>query len=196
MVPIASVFQNGGSAMWVSQTYLTNLRADGAAAAYFLFEAYRDDHAEFERRIKPKLADLAMSFGDAAHVFVPSENERSSIEREFNDWLHRAGLGEIRLPGILILRHAMADERSLGEEGIFISFADVLAGKQDAEAMLSEVKSALSKVSAEISSKPDIAERALQNLQLKPGIWGVSYDLKPLLINTVKRVRSWRARVT
>jgi hypothetical protein len=85
--------------MWVSQSYLTNLAADGSVAAYFLFESYRDDHMRVEKLIRPKLAQLALAFGDTAHVFVPTEEDRGSIEKEFNDWTHRKGLQGIELPG-------------------------------------------------------------------------------------------------
>jgi hypothetical protein len=89
--------------MWVSQSYLTNLTPDGAVAAYFLFESYRDDHKRVEALILPKLAQLARAFGNEAHVFVPTEEDHSSIEKEFNDWINRRKLQNIELPGLLVL---------------------------------------------------------------------------------------------
>jgi hypothetical protein len=115
--------------MWVSQTYLTNLRADGAVSAYFLFESYRDDHTRVERSIRSKLGKLALSFGDDAHVFIPSTEAKASIEKEFNEWLHQRGLQGIELPGVLVLQHPMNDQRSLKGKAVFISFSELLGCK-------------------------------------------------------------------
>jgi hypothetical protein len=175
--------------MWVSQTYLTNLRADGAVSAYFLFESYRDDHARVERSIRQKLGNLALSFGDDAHVFVPSKEARASIEKEFNDWLHKRGLQGIELPGILVLQHSMDDPRSLSGDAAFISFSELLSNPKKADALLDQVSKALSELKDELEAEPQGFDKALQNLQLKPGIWGMGYDLKPHLINFIRRFR-------
>lgn len=175
--------------MWVSQTYLTNLRADGAVSAYFLYEDYRDEHVRLERRIRAKLASLAQSFGDDAHVFVPSEEDRSSIQKEFNDWLHRRGMQGIELPGILVLDHAMDDERSLRGSAAFISFAPMIEHPGQINPLIDEVKQAFVKLRNEMQDKGDGLEEALRHLQLKPGLWGLGYDFKPHLISLVRRLR-------
>lgn len=173
--------------MWISQTYLTNLRADGAAAAYFLYEGYRDDHARLERQIRPKLGGLAMSFGDDAHVFVPSEDQRESISREFSNWIARRGLNGIELPGVLVLEHAMGDERSYEGSAAFISFAPLLEHPDRTDAVLDELRQALIALRDEIQHTEGGLERALRNLQLKPGLWGLGYDFKPHLIDLIRR---------
>jgi len=175
--------------MWVSQTYLTNLRADGSVAAYFLFESYRDDHARLEKLIRPKLARLAHSLGDSAHVFVPAEEERAAIEKEFNDWIHHKGLQGIMLPGLLVLEYSMGDERSYQGGATFISFSPLLNNPRLADSLLEEVKQSFERVANEMQSKGVGLERALQNLQLKPGLWGVGYDFKPHVISLIKRLR-------
>ena len=175
--------------MWVSQSYLTNLRADGSVAAYFLFESYRDDHKRLEAQIRPKLGELALSFGDAAHVFVPSEAERGTIEKEFNNWIQRRGLHGILLPGILVLDHAMADERSLHGCSAYISFDPLLKNPAMTDALLADVKQAFQDVSAKMEKDGIGLERTLANLQLRPGLWGFGYDFKPHLIRAIKK---WR----
>jgi hypothetical protein len=178
--------------MWVSQTYLTNLRADGAVSAYFLFESYRDDHARLERSIRAKLGKLALSFGNDAHVFVPSKEARASIEKEFNDWIHRRGLQGIKLPGILVLQYSMDDPRSLSSDAVFISFSELLANPTEVDALLEQVRDALKQLKDELQAEPNGFDKALQNLQLKPGIWGMGYDLKPHLISLIRRFRGGR----
>jgi hypothetical protein len=175
--------------MWVSQTYLTSLRADGAVAAYFLFESYRDDHAQLEKLIRPKLARLAHSFGDLAHVFVPAEEERGAIEKEFNEWIHHKGLQGIILPGLLVLEYPMADERSYQGSATFISFSPLLKDPRLADSLLEEVKRSFKRVSDEMQAKGIGLERALRNLQLKPSFWGIGYDFKPHVESLVKRLR-------
>lgn len=178
--------------MWVSQTYLTNLTADGSVAAYFLFESYRDDHKRVELLVRPKLAQLARRFGDAVHLFVPTEEDRGSIEKEFNDWMHRKGLHDIKLPGILILDRSMNDEKSYEGSAIFISLSSLLEGRGNADALLGEVQQACQKIVDEIKTSKGSLERALENFQLKPGIWGVGYDLKPRLMKIVKGLKQHR----
>jgi hypothetical protein len=175
--------------MWVSQSYLTNLRADGAVSAYFLYESYRDDHAKLERAIRAKLGRLALSFGDNAHVFVPAKEERASIEKEFNDWLRRRGLQGIELPGILVLQHAMDDSRSLSSDAAFISFAELLRNPKKADELLERVSSALKELKDELQKESNGLDKALQSLQLRPGFWGMGYDLKPHLIRLIQRLR-------
>jgi len=178
--------------MWVSQTYLTNLNADGSVAAYYLFEAYRDDHKRLERLIRPKLALLARSFGDSVHLFVPAEEDRGAIEKEFNDWMHRKGLHGIEFPGILILTRSMNDEKSYDGSAIFISLSSLLEREEDADALLGEVQLACQKVADEIRANKGGLERVLENLQLKPAIWGMGYDLKPRLMKIVKGLKQHR----
>jgi hypothetical protein len=175
--------------MWVSQTYLTNLRADGAVAAYFVYLAYRDDHAKLEKQIRPKLGSLAMSFGDDAHVFVPSEDQREAIAREFNDWIARRGLDTIELPGVLVLEHAMGDERSYDGTAAFISFAKLLEHPEQTDAVLDELRKSLAALKSEMQESEDGLERALRNVQLKPGLWGMGYDLKPHILGLLRRLR-------
>ena len=173
--------------MWVSQTYLTNLRADGAVSAYFLFESYRDDHARVERAIRSKLGKLALSFGDDAHIFVPSPEAKASIEKEFNEWLLQRGLEGIELPGVLVLQHPMDDERSLKGEAVFISFSELLTNPKIADALLERVGSAFEDLKEQLVSETPWFERVIKNVQLKPTIWGVGYDLKPHLLRFVER---------
>jgi hypothetical protein len=178
--------------MWVSQTYLTNLRADKAVAAYFLFEAYRDDHKQLESLLRPKLAQLALAVGDAAHVFVPAEEQRASIEKEFNGWIRRRGLQGIVLPGILVLDHGMSDERSQSGSATYISFSMLLTQPQCTDALLDRVKDAFTKVHDEMKKQDVGLEAALQNLQLRPGLWGIGYDFKPHLVGLLTRMRRRR----
>jgi hypothetical protein len=189
---ISGIRQREGEPMWVSQTYLTNLRADGAVAAYYLFEAYRDDHAQLEKKIRSKLALLARSFGDSAHVFVPNRDERGSIEREFNDWIHRRGLQGIELPGLLILEYAMGDERSYRGYARFISFSSLLEDSDRIDSLLEEVKQSFARVSSEMHKKGIGLERALENIQVKPNLWGVGYDFTPHIASLTRRMRDWR----
>jgi len=166
--------------MWVSQSYLSNLRADGSVMAYFLYESYRDDHAEVEALVLPKLAKVASSFGDKAHVFVPSKDDRASIEREFNDWLADNNYGKIDLPGILILEKTMG-EKARGKRCLYLSFAPLLKDPSLAESVIQKVK----KMMLDVAAEPSTDARPggfLDNLQLKPSLWGVGYDLKPHLI--------------
>jgi hypothetical protein len=175
--------------MWVSQTYLTNLRADGAAVAYFLYESYRDDHARLERQIRPKLGGLAMSFGDDAHVFVPSEDQRESISREFTKWIAQRGLNGIELPGVLVLEYAMGDERSNEGSAAFISFAPLLEHPERTDAILDKLQQAFIALRDEIQRTESGLERALRNIQVRPSLWGLGYDFKPHLIDLIRRFR-------
>jgi hypothetical protein len=179
-----------GRPMWVSQSYLTNLTADGAAAAYFLFESYRDDHLKVEQRIRPKLAQLALGFGDAAHVFVPTDEDRGSIEKEFNDWISRRGLQGMELPGILVLDRMMNDERAYRGSAIFISLSSLINEPWDADRLLGKVKEAIQGVSSEMKMNKLGLERALENIQLRPGFWGMGYDFKPHLMKLVRKLRT------
>ena len=200
--------------MWVSQTYLTNLTAEGAVAAYWLSESYRDDHNDVLRAVLPLLGNLARTFGDHAHVFIPSSEDRSPIEKEFNDWLKQRGHEPIMLPGVLVLEHAMKDDRSLHGSASFVSFAPLLDlmraseafrqvafknGKLDSNAdlarrrkvdeLLGELKIIFDSMIAELNKEKGGLEKAFENLQLKPGIWGVGYDLKPQLIKFIAKLR-------
>jgi hypothetical protein len=178
--------------VWVSQTYLTNLRADGAVAAYFLFEAYRDDHVRVERAIRKKLGQLALSFGDDVHVFVPSEETRASIEREFNDWLQRRGLQGIELPGVLVLEHSMNDPRSLNSKAVFVSFSELINFPNKTDELLDRTRLALEELKNQLQMESSGFDKALENLQLRPGIWGIGYDLKPHLIRLIRMFRTNR----
>lgn len=103
-----------------------------------------------ERLVSPGLSNLARSFGDAAHVFVPANNDRGSIKQEINDWLHRRKFGEIELPGILVLDHAMGDEQSYQGEARFVSFATLLSDPTKVDLLLTEVKEAFTEVYGEL----------------------------------------------
>jgi hypothetical protein len=175
--------------MWVSQTYLTNLRADGAVTAYFIFEAYRNDHATIDRLVRPKLAELARGFGDNAHLFVPSEQDKASIEREVNDWFHRRNFGEVKLPGILVLDYSMGDERSERGEARFISFSSLVQDPNGMDTLLQSVKEAFTEVHDEMQRRKVGLTKAIENVQLRPAIWGIGYDFKPHVINWLKRRR-------
>ena len=180
--------------MWVSQTYLTNLRADGAVSAYFLFEAYREDHKQIERAIRPMLGNLALSFGDDAHVYVPAEESRGRIAREFNDWLRRDGLQGIKLPGMLILEYEMNDPRSTAGDAVFISFSDLLDRPETADDLLEKVGAELEAFKDQLQSTPDGVDGLLENFRFAPGLWGLEYDLTPQVVKLVKGVsRTWRS---
>lgn len=166
--------------MWVSQTYITNLNAEGAVSAYFLYESYRDDHAKLESRIRKRLGELAMSHGDRAHVFVPTKDARASIEKEFNEWLHKQGLEGVRLPGILVLQHPMGDPRAPSSSAVFVSFAELLEPKDKREPLLvwlnrsdevfKKVDVALSELSHALRDNKSGLDKVLENLQLRPGL--------------------------
>jgi hypothetical protein len=195
--------------MWVSQTYITNLKADGAVSAYFLFESYRDDHMKLQARLQDRLGALARRFGDDAHVFVPTTADRGSIEKEFNEWLHtrsrqRGDLG-IELPGLLVVQHPLGDGRSLSGDAAFISFAELLEPtvlenplvfSLTSDRLLAQVSEALQELKAEVAKEADGLDKALANLQLRPGLWGVGYDLKPHLVSVLRRFRRNRPERT
>lgn len=139
--------------------------------------------------LRPKLGSLALSFGDSAHVFVPTDEDRGAIEKEFNEWIHRKGLQDIELPGILVLEHAMSDERSYRGGAAFISFAPLLQDFENADALINEVKESFKSVHDEMQQKNTTLDRALRNLKLTPGLWGIGYDFKPHLISMIRRLR-------
>jgi len=93
------------------------------------------------------------------------------------------------LPGLLVLEYSMGDERSYQGGATFISFSPLLNNPRLADSLLEEVKQSFERVANEMQSKGVGLERALQNLQLKPGLWGVGYDFKPHVISLIKRLR-------
>lgn len=132
--------------------------------------------------MRPKLAQLARSLGDDAHVFVPTDEDRGSIEKEFNDFLHRDGLRGIKLPGMLVLDRPLGDERSGNGCAKFISFEPLLKDTGKVDSFIEQLKRELLTVKYEMKSKNIGLEKALAYLQLKPSIWGFGYDLKPFVM--------------
>jgi hypothetical protein len=172
--------------MWVSQTYITNIRADGSITAYFVYEDYKDSHLRIEKLIRPKLESLGRSFGDSVQIFVPSKQDRASIGFEFTQWMKTTGRN-FPLPGILILEYPLGDERSSNCDAGFVSLFPLVECSANLDQLVEELKLAFMEFQTEINAKKSGIDRILQNIQIKPGIWGLGYDLKPFVTDIVRR---------
>jgi len=167
--------------MWITQTYLGSVQEDASVFIYYLFANYVDEHVEFTRAVSRTLEDMGDAYRDSVSLQMPNPRYAGRVEAEVreNQPLWQEVCSE--LPGLLVATSPFTELQWPSDHCYFVSFKDqtpddvaraIVAVRQLTDLALQETASSLPRRSL----KKGLAD----SLEIKPGIWGISLDVKRL----------------
>lgn len=170
--------------MWITQTYIGNVEPEASIFIYYLYENYVADQKEFTELVHRKLESMGDAYDDKVSLLMPNPQYADRIESEVREmpalWKHV----KPNLPGLLVTRVPMVKISALTKDCLFFPLATDESLDKIAE-KISEVRRTTEDALFDISGSNE--EGALEKFQrlgdcieLKPGIFGFSIDLKKL----------------
>lgn len=166
--------------MWITQTYIGNVEPQANIFIYYLYENYVAD----QKLVQHKLEGMGDAYNDKVSLLMPNPQYADRIESEVREipalWNHV----KPNLPGLLVTRVPLIKISALTKNCLFFPLTTDESLNKVAET-ISEVRKATEDVLFDISRKNEAGalekfQRLGNCIQLKPGIFGFSIDLKKL----------------
>jgi hypothetical protein len=172
--------------MWITHSYLGTTR-DGTRCLFFLlFEDYIEAQAGFSKELNLEIERFARNMGNFGAVVAPfagdvPETRKSIVDKE---WSEEEKVLLRNTPAMLMIDRDFDDFNPRAHPWVLFHFGrDV----QDAAKFRSLLQKVSDAVATEGSDPFEIVRNALRNaaiaaasqsVQLKPGVFGVSIDLR------------------
>jgi hypothetical protein len=173
--------------MWVTQTYLGTVEPDAKLFIYYFFEDYRSEQTNFTESVQAELEKLGELFGDKVSLLMPNPRYAGHIEAEVreNRPLWESLKGE--LPGLFLSRVPLVRIDREADTCVYIPFPT-----RDS-ASVAKIIHRIRRIAGDTLSwdfanqqppkRVSFAGRLRNAVEIKPGIWGFSIDLKALFTN-------------
>jgi hypothetical protein len=171
--------------MFITQTYLGRY-GDGGLFVYYLFQDYELDQRSLTERVQNALDDLGADYMQDVNLFRPNARFAGDIAAEVRELLPVWSYCQDKLPGFLVTYKPLVDVDPHDDTVVFFSIKD----RDEVEAL--EVVRKIREIAVEqilqsptdgdeLERGPDFVARFLAALEIKPGLFGVSIDLKRLV---------------
>ena len=171
--------------MHITQTYLGTY-GDSGLFVYYLFEDYALDQKSLTERVQHALDDLGADYMNEVDLFRPNDRFAGDIAAEVRELGPVWNYCHAKLPGFLVSYKPLVDVDPTDDNVLFFSIKD----RDEVEAL-----QVVDKIRAivvdqirrphiegeEVESGPGFVARFVEALEIKPGFFGVSIDLKRLV---------------
>ena len=170
--------------MWVTQTYMCTIESRSLLYVYYFFEDYNSSQKRFTQRLQKEMEMIGDVYGEKVSLMFPNPRYRGKIEAEVRElpWLWSTING--KLPGVLIADVPLKDLQE-NSKIFYICF------ETEEVSSVVEVIKKIRKISDEYILdkekinknfiKKDFFGRLFDAIEIKPGIWGISLDIKKIL---------------
>lgn len=171
--------------MHITQTYLGTY-GDSGLFVYYLYEDYALDQKALTERVQHALDDLGADYMKEVDLFRPNERFAGDIATEVRELRPVWSYCHNELPGFLVSYKPLVEIDPTDDTVLFFSIKD-----RDEEYALQVVNKIRAIVVDQIRRPPPDGEvvergpgfvaRVFESLEIKPGFFGVSIDLKRLV---------------
>jgi hypothetical protein len=171
--------------MHITQTYMGKY-GDSGLFVYYLFEDYVLDQKTLTERVQHALDDLGADYLDDVDLFRPNERYAGDIAAEVRKIEPVWRYCRTKLPGFLVSYKPLAKVDPTDDTVLFFSIKDRDEGEalQAVEKIRAIVVDQIRRppvASVEVESGYGFVARVFEALEIKPGFFGVSIDLKRLV---------------
>ena len=170
--------------MHITQTYLGQY-GDSGLFVYYLFEDYALDQKSLTERVQHALDDLGADYMNDIDLFRPNERFAGHIATEVRQLRPIWRYCRTRLPGFLVSYKPLVKVDPVDDTVVFFSIKD--RNESEALEVVKKIRTIVvdqirrpSTVGVEVERDPDFVARVFDALEIKPGFFGVSIDLKRL----------------
>lgn len=170
--------------MWITQTYIGNVEPQASIFIYYLYENYVAAQKEFTELVQLKLEGMGDAYNDKVSLLMPNPRYAERIESEVREipalWKHV----KPNLPGLLVTRVPLVKISALTKDCLFFPLA-VDESLDKISETITEVRKITDDTLFDISKSNEagVLEKFKQLgdcIELKPGIFGFSIDLKKM----------------
>ncbi len=167
--------------MWVTQTYLGSVEENAGVFIYYLYEDYNQRQSNFTKSVQRALEDMGDTYRDTVSLQMPNPRYAGKIEAEVRKNENLWGEVSGQLPGLLVATAPFTWLRWPQHDCYYVPFVG-----QDERAVAEAITSARLLTEANLQARTrsedsgGLGSRFLGSLELKPGIYGISLDLKRL----------------
>ena len=171
--------------MHITQTYLGNYGNSGLFV-YYLFEDYALEQNALTERVQRALDDLGADYMSEVDLFRPNERFAGDIGAEVRKlpavWEYCAG----KLPGFLVCYKPLSEVNPTDDTVVFFSIKD--RTENEALEVVTKIRTVVvDQIRSPALPGPEIARgrkfvaRFSDALEIKPGLFGISIDLRRLV---------------
>lgn len=167
--------------MWISQTYLGDVERDAHYFVYYLYEDYNPEQKAITKRIQKELENLGECYGDKVSLMMPNPRFANRIESEAREFPELWMSIKEHLPGLLLSPVPLIKLRKSHQQCKYLSLQNA-SGKHLTRLVMEVREHADLAIASSRSSKANpLLKRIVDAIEVKPGIVGISIDLKKLL---------------
>jgi len=169
--------------MWITQTYLGSVEPDADVFVYYLFMNYIPEQLDFTNKLQGMLETIGDVFGGKVSLLMPNPRYAGKIEAEVREIRPLWEAVYSNLPGLLISTVPLTEIKSHGNNCLIVPFKSM-----DMYGIITatNIIKTLADRSIEWKNKPvrpdreGFYQRLADSIELKPGIFGLSVDLRRL----------------
>ena len=169
--------------MWITQSYLATVEPDAKVFIYCMFEEY-NDQMDFTQGVQFHLERMGEVHGGDVSLLMPNPRYADRIEAEMREIRPLWELVYSSLPALIISTEPMKNLSGSTEKCVCIPFKGL--SEEEVAETISEVRRITYETLLHAHKQPVIRdresplERIGDSIEIKPGIFGVSIDLKRL----------------